>query len=99
MQPTPSTPTDPRSFGLQHDVLLEQIDDTVLVVNLATDEIIELNETAARLLELLAEGRSDREAAQALAAEYATTPAAVASDVAATVQVLLDGGVIAERAA
>lgn len=71
------------------DVVVEKLGDAMIAVQLGTDQILELNETAARLVELLLEGRSDADATAALADEYGVASEVVAPDVAETIAMLV----------
>ncbi len=53
------------------DVLFQRLGDQMVLLNLRTDRIFELNETAARLWELLVEGRDLRSIEFELAKEFA----------------------------
>ncbi len=87
-----STPSQP--FTMPDDVVLEKIDDSLVVVNLVTDQILELNETAARLLELLRDGMSRDEAVDALAQEYSVSLQEVSENVDTTIRALVEHRVI-----
>lgn len=63
------------------DVVVQRLGDAMVIVQLQTDAILELNETAARLVELLADGKTVDEAVEALAAEYAANVEDVRKDV------------------
>lgn len=63
------------------DVVVQRLGDAMVIVHLGTDAILELNETAARLVELLTDGKTADEAVEALADEYAATIEDVRSDV------------------
>lgn len=71
------------------DVVIERLGDAMIAVQLGTDRILELNETAARLVELLIAGDSDEDAKAALAAEYGVAPDVVAGNVAETIGMLV----------
>ena len=83
-----------RRFAVADDVVVEGMGDATVVVNLATDQIHELNETAARLLERLGEGKAAAVAADELAAEYEADPEIVRADVERTLRVFLDGALV-----
>lgn len=87
-----STPSQP--FTMPDDVVLEKIDDSLVVVNLVTNQILELNETAARLLELLRDGMSRDEAVDALAQEYSVSLQEVSENVDTTIRALVEHRVI-----
>ena len=66
----------------------------MVAVQLGTDKIFDLNETAARLVELLSDGRTAAEAATVIASEYDATPEAVTQDVAATIATLREESIL-----
>jgi hypothetical protein len=63
------------------DVVVQRLGDAMVIVQLQTDAILELNETAARLVELLTDGKTVEEAVEALAGEYAANVEDVRKDV------------------
>lgn len=63
------------------DVVVQRLGDAMVIVQLQTDAILELNETAARLVELLTDGKTVEEAVEALAGEYAANAEDVRKDV------------------
>lgn len=52
------------------EVVLQRLGDSMVIVNLATDRIVELNETAASLFELISEGLDESEVEARLAEEF-----------------------------
>ncbi len=63
------------------DVISRRLDDEIVLVHLKTNQIYALNETGARLWELLTDGL-DRPAIEArLQAEYAVEPAVVGAEI------------------
>lgn len=75
-------------------MVLERLGDTMVTVHLGTDRILELNDTAARLVELLAEGKTTAEAADAIAQEYDAPKAEVVANVESTVARLVEESVL-----
>lgn len=71
-------------------MVVEKLGESLLAVHLGTDRILELNETAARLVELLVDGKTVAEVRDIIAAEYEAPPAEVAANVDATLRTLLD---------
>ena len=57
-------------FQAAPDVVIGRMGDTMLAVHLGSDKIIELNETAAHLVDRLLGGSTDEEAATELAKIY-----------------------------
>lgn len=66
----------------------------MVAVQLGTDKIFDLNETAARLVELLSEGRTAGAAAEVIAGEYDATPEDVTNDVVNTIATLVDESIL-----
>jgi hypothetical protein len=58
-------------FKVNPDVVSQRVEDHIVVVNLETNRIFALNATAARLWELLSEGRNQAEIHAQLSQEYA----------------------------
>jgi len=71
-------------------VVVERLGDTMVTVQLGTDRILELNDTAARLVELLGEGKSTGEAADVIASEYDAPLAEVVANIESTVAQLVE---------
>ncbi len=88
-----SSATPPAALGVRYrtspDVVIERLGDAMIAVQLGTDRILELNETAARLVELLLAGGTDADATLALASEYGVEVDAVGHDVAETIGMLV----------
>lgn len=75
-----ASPEVPRRLTVDPDVVAERVGDSVVLVHLETNRIYELNPTAARVFELLREGK-DRAAIEAvLLEEFAVEPAALAAN-------------------
>ncbi len=90
--------TTPAAFDARYrtvpDVVIEKLGDAMIAVQLGTDRIIELNETAARLVELLVGGDSVGEATLALAGEYDVEADVVGHDVVETIAMLVSEQVL-----
>ncbi|HZX00252.1 MAG TPA: PqqD family protein [Trueperaceae bacterium] len=82
------------TFAVHSDVVLESIEDMMIAVHLGTDRIVELNETASRLLELLMGGATAATAAGMIADEYSAPAGEVLRNVEGTVEALLAEGII-----
>jgi len=69
---TEGTPAQPPQgcWTTTPDVVLQRLGDAMVVVQLQTDAILELNETAARLVEILTDGKTVDEAIDVLTHEY-----------------------------
>ena len=95
---TPISDTDAgtldRRYRLAEQVVIDRLGDAMVAVQLGTDKIFDLNETAARLVELLGEGRTAGEAANVIAGEYDATAEAVRQDVVSTVSTLITESVL-----
>src|SRR5690606_37814287 len=82
------------TFAVHSDVVLESIEDMMIAVHLGTARIVELNETASRLLELLMGGATAATAAGMIADEYSAPAGEVLRNVEGTVEALLPEGII-----
>jgi hypothetical protein len=58
-------------FKVHADVVAQRVEDQIVVVNLTTNRIFALSSTAARVWELLSEGRDQSEIQAQLSQEYA----------------------------
>lgn len=79
---------------LRSDVRLRTVEDEALVLRQRDAEVLGVNATGARLLELLAAGATLAAASAALAEEFAVTPEVAAADAEAFVAELLEAGVL-----
>jgi len=89
----PHTPEESalgRRYRLSEQVVVDRLGDSMVAVQLGTDKIFDLNETAARLVELLGEGGTAADAAATIAVEYAATLEEVTQDVESTIAALLE---------
>lgn len=84
----------PARYRVVDDVVIERLGDTMITVQLGTDRILELNDTAARLVELLADGKTTSEAAETIAGEYSAPLAEVMANVEGTVAQLVEERVL-----
>lgn len=91
----PSTLATAGRYRVPEDVVIERLGEAMIAVQLGTDKILELNETAARLVELLLAGESAMDAKHSLAAEYDVDPSLVGPEVDATIAMLLTEQVLA----
>ena len=73
---------------------MDRLGDSLVAVQLGTDKIFELNETATRLVELLKDGSTAADAALAIANEYDVTVDTVSGDVVDTIATLIAESVI-----
>ncbi|SRR5690606_9733739 len=89
-------PSTARRFQAAPDVVIERMGETMLAVHLGSDKIIELNETAAHLVDLLLGGSTDKEAASAMAEVYGVPYEEVWDNVEATLATLVSESVLAE---
>ena len=85
-----------RRFQAAPDVVIERMGETMLAVHLGSDKIIELNETAAHLVDLLLGGSTDREAASAMAEIYDVPYQVVWENVENALATLVSESVLAE---
>jgi asparagine synthase (glutamine-hydrolysing) len=75
-------------------VVFRRFDDDGLAINIATNEVFQLSETAAAIFELARNGRSVPEIAEALSETFADTPANLVEQVSATIAHLVRSGLL-----
>jgi hypothetical protein len=75
-----SEPSTGAAVELVPDVVAERVGEGWVLVQLGTDRIYELRGTAARIFELLREGRSRVEIERELASEFVVEPEQLARD-------------------
>jgi len=79
------------------DVVLQVIDGEALVLKLRDETVFSLNDTGARIAQLIDGGHSIDDVAEILAQEYGVSKDAVESEVKGLVQVLLTNGIVVDR--
>jgi hypothetical protein len=82
------------SWQLAADVRYRLVLDEAVVVRQEAAEVVGLNRVGARILELIAEGKSEEEMVAVLAAEHEVDVPVLRADVGEFVQELLAAGVI-----
>ena len=82
------------SWRLAADVRYRLVLDEAVVVRQEAAEVLGLNRVGARILELIAEGKSEEEMVAVLAAEHEVDAPVLRADVGEFVQELLAAGVI-----
>jgi hypothetical protein len=80
----------------QNDVVSRKVGDRLVVVNLQTNRIYELNPTASRLWELLETGRDRDELEQAMLEEFDVRESDLSVNLDETLTLLSSEGLIAE---
>ena len=85
------------SWQLHAEVVARRLGDSVVLVNLTSNEIYELNKTGARALELIQEGAGRDELVARLSAEFEGDRSAIARDVDRLVGELEQAGMIDGR--
>ena len=80
----------------QDDVISRKVGDRLVVVNLQTNRIYELNPTASRLWELLETGRDRAELEQAMLQEFDVREPDLSVNLDETLTLLASQGLIAE---
>lgn len=83
--------------SLVPDAVLQIVDDEALVVSLSDETIFSLNQTGARIVTILSEGRSVGEAVDRLAQEFRADAVDLERDVVELVGVLLERGLVSVR--
>lgn len=81
------------------DVVARRLDDVVILINLKTNRIFELNSTGARLWELMSAGSTSSEIHDAMLGEFDVTESELASAIATLAGWLAAEGLIANREA
>ncbi len=76
------------------DVVYETIDDELVLVDLQTNRVYTLNETGARIWELICAGADRRRLEDALRAEFDVSPAQLQEELEELLQSLLDEGLL-----
>ena len=84
------------AFGCGKDVVSRKIEDRLVVVNLRTNRIYELNSTASRLWELLDGGRDRAELEQLMVEEFDVSQSELSANLDETLTALSSEGLIAE---
>ena len=79
------------------DVVARRLDDVVILINLKTNRIFELNSTGARLWELMSAGSTQAEIHDTMLREFDVTQADLSSAVDTLAGWLADEGLIANR--
>jgi hypothetical protein len=72
------------------DVMAQRLGESMVLVNLASDRILELNETAAQLYEMVDLGLERAEMEARLTAEYEVEPQAVGAEIDALLLLLTE---------
>lgn len=76
------------------EVVVQRLGESIVLVNLATDRILELNDTAAELYEMVHEGLSLAEMESRLAEEYSVEPESLRVELDALLQSLAEEQVV-----
>ena len=88
----------PQGFAFAEDVLLKVIDGDALLVKLTDEDVFALNDSGARIAELIGEGLSVDDLVDRLADEYGASRDEISRDVDALTRVLLQKGLLVSRA-
>ena len=81
-------------LSLSPDVVGRQLDDRVVVVNLRTNRIYELNPTASALWELLDRGANNGELEAGMLARFDVPPEHLQAEIDKTLRTLTDAGLV-----
>lgn len=87
-------PDTPRRVRFAPDTVLQVIDGDALILKLQQEAVFSLNETGARIAELIAEGKTIDEIVETLAAEYDRSRDDLERDVRDLVTALLSRGLL-----
>jgi hypothetical protein len=85
-----------RKLCPKEDVIAEGSSDVCLLVDVTTQDIYELNETAWRIWQLISDGCSEEQIVSMLQEEFEATEADIRESVAETVEDLLGLGLVRE---
>jgi hypothetical protein len=85
-----------RKLRPRDDVIAEGSSDVCLLVDVVTQDIYELNDTAWRIWQLISEGSSEEQIVLTLQEEFEASEADIRESVAETVDDLLELGLIRE---
>ena len=79
------------------DVVARRLDDVVILINLKTNRIFELNSTGARLWELMSAGSTNAEIHDTMLGEFEVTESELTTAIDTLAGWLADEGLIANR--
>jgi len=82
-------------YSLNPDVVFKRLEDRMVLVDLKSNQIFELNSTGARVWELLQEGVSVDTLIDRLKAEFEADPATLRTEIESLLSDLLSEGLIA----
>jgi hypothetical protein len=86
-----------QKFSFAPDVVVQVINGEALILKLQEEEVFSLNETGARVAQLIAEGRSLDAVIDTLTAEYETSRQDIEREVTDLVQTLVSKGLVVRR--
>jgi Coenzyme PQQ synthesis protein D (PqqD) len=81
-------------YRIPDDVLHRVVQTDTVILNAATNAYVSLNGSAGRIWELFGEGHTAAEVQSVMVDEFDVSPDVVAADVAATLQSLLQRGLL-----
>jgi hypothetical protein len=84
-----------RAYTLNPDVVFKRLEDRMVLVDLKSNQIFELNSTGARVWELLQEGVSVDTLIDRLKAEFEADPATLRTEIESLLSDLISEGLIA----
>ncbi|MEX2534329.1 MAG: PqqD family protein [Trueperaceae bacterium] len=80
------------------DVVMQRLGDSMVLVNLATDRILELNDTAATLFELISSGLDETEVESRMVEIFDVDPIVVRSEMPSVLASLAEQQVLSAHA-
>jgi hypothetical protein len=86
-----------QNFSFAPDVVVQVINGEALILKLQEEEVFSLNETGARVAQLIGDGYSLDRVIDTLTSEYATAKADVEREVNDLLQALLSRGLVVRR--
>ena len=86
-----------QKFSFAPDVVVQVINGEALILKLQEEEVFSLNETGARVAQLIGDGRSLDAVIDTLTAEYETSRQDIEREVTDLVQTLVSKGLVVRR--
>ena len=86
-----------QTFSFAPDVVVQVINGEALILKLQEEEVFSLNETGARVAQLIGDGRSLDAVIDTLTAEYETSRQDIEREVTDLVQTLVSKGLVVRR--
>ena len=82
------------AYTLNPDVVFKRLDDRMVLIHLETNQVFELNDTGARIWEMLEAGADEDDIAERLSAEFEVAPEQLQRDLNDLLRELTSQGLI-----